>query len=149
MEKMLLERQPVTDHMDVMWNQRQENSASCTVKNILIVAKDSALRNLLWEILQDETSCQIKLAPSGKVALNMLQTVTPQLFLLDNCLPDMNGLELVKRIRSMQIYEQTPILLMSELLTQGDIIDLNLRYLHKPFNLKSLIKPIEEYLVVE
>jgi CheY-like chemotaxis protein len=93
-------------------------------------------------------SIQVVLATSGKAALNTLQAVTPQLFLLDDCLPDMNGLELVERIRSMQVYEQTPILFMSGSLTKGNIAEEHLICLHKPFGLNNLIKLIEEYLVV-
>lgn len=148
MVKMLLKKKSTTDHMDVMWNLRQENSASCAVKSILVVEDDSALRNLLWEILRDEMAYQVVLAPSGKAALNTLQTVTPQLFLLDDCLPDMNGLELVERIRSMQVYEQTPILLMSGSLTKVNIAGQHIRCLHKPFCLNELIELIEESLVV-
>ena len=148
MVKMLLEKKSTMDHMGAMWNLQQENSASCAVKSILVVEGDSALRNLLGETLQDEMAYQVVLAPSGKAALNTLQTVTPQLFLLDSCLPDMNGLELVKRIRSMQVFEQTPVLLMSGSHVKVNTTGQYVKYLNKPFCLNELIKLIEESFVV-
>ena len=148
MAKMLLERRPTTDQMDAMWNLRQEKSDVCTVRSILIVEDNTALGNLLWEILQEETTCQVFLVPSAEAALNTLQMVTPQLFLLDYCLPGMDGLELVGRIRRMEGYEQTPILLMSAALPQGNIAKQHLRCLPKPFDLDSLLQLVAELLVV-
>lgn len=148
MVKTLLQRKTTRDHMDAMWDLQQENSDICAVKRIFIVEDNSALRNLLWEILQDEMGYQINLAPSGKEALNMLQSVTPQLFLLDKCLSDMDGLELIERIWSIPAYEQIPILLMSEYPTEINITSKHLRYLPKPFGLNKLLKTVEEALSV-
>jgi CheY-like chemotaxis protein len=148
MANMLLERQPTIYQMDAMRDLRQEDSGICAVKSILIVEDNAALGNLLWEILQEETTCQVFLASSGEAALNMLQMVTPQLFLLDYCLPGMNGLELVERLRSMQGYEQTPILLMSAALPQGNIAKQHLRCLQKPFDLDKLLQLVGELLAV-
>ncbi|HWS83606.1 MAG TPA: response regulator [Ktedonobacteraceae bacterium] len=150
MANMLLERQPTTDQMDAMWDLRQENSDICMVKSILVVEDNPALGNLLREILQDETTCRVVLVSSGEAALNTLQMVRPQLFLLDYCLPGMHGLELVDQIRSMQGYEQTPILLMSAAaaLPQGNIAKQHLRCLQKPFDLDKLLELVEELLAV-
>jgi len=148
MANMLLERQSTTDQMDAMWDLRQENSDICTVKSILVVEDNPALGNLLWEILQDETPCRIFLVSSGEAALNLLQMVKPQLFLLDYCLPGMNGLELVDQIRNIEGYNQTPILLMSAALPQGNIAKQYLRSLQKPFDLDRLLELVAELLVV-
>ena len=148
MSKMLLEKQPATDQMDAMWNSRQDSSNICTVKSILIVEDNATLGNLLWEILQDETTYQVFLASSAETALNTLRTVTPQLFLLDYCLPGMNGLELVDWLRGMEGYKQTPILLMSAALPQGILAKQHLRCLQKPFDLDRLLQLVEELLEV-
>lgn len=148
MANMLLERQPTTDQMDAMWDLQQENSDICVVKSILIVEDNFALGNLLKEILQDETTCQVILVSSGEAALNTLQMVRPQLFLLDYCLPGMNGLELVDQIRSVAGHEQTPILLMSAALPQGNIAKQHLKCLQKPFDLDRLLELVEKLLAV-
>jgi len=148
MANMLLERKPTTDQMDAMWDLRQENSDICMVKSILVVEDNPALGNLLREILQDETTCRVVLVSSGEAALKTLQMVRPQLFLLDYCLPGINGLELVDQIRSIEGYEQTPILLMSAALPQGNIVKQHLRCLQKPFDLDRLLELVEELLAV-
>ena len=148
MASMLLERQPTIDQMDAMGDLRQENNDICAVKSILIVEDNAALGNLLWEILQEETTCQVFLVSSAEEALNTLQMVTPQLFLLDYCLPGMNGLELVDRIRGMQGYEQTSVLFMSAALPQGNIAKQHLKCLQKPFDLDRLLQLVAELLAV-
>jgi CheY-like chemotaxis protein len=148
MANMLLERQPTTDQMDAMWNLRQQNSGICMVKTILVVEDNAALGNLLREILQDETTCQILLVSSAEAALKALQMVNPQLFVLDYCLPGMNGLELVERVRAMEGYEQTPILLMSAAFPQGNIAKQHLKCLPKPFELDRLLQLVEDLLAV-
>jgi CheY-like chemotaxis protein len=134
--------------MDAMRDLRQENSDICTAKSILIVEDNAALGNLLWEILQEETTCQVFVVPSAEAALNTLQMVTPQLFLLDYCLPGMDGLELIERLRRMQGYEQTPILFMSAALPQGNMAKQHLKCLQKPFDLDRLLQLVEELLAV-
>jgi CheY-like chemotaxis protein len=131
-----------------MWDLRQQNGTSCTVKSILVVEDNVALGNLLKEILQDETSCQTFLVSSAEAALKMLQMINPQLLVLDYCLPGMNGLELVERVRTMKEYEQTPILLMSAAFPQRNIVKQQLKYLPKPFDLDRLLQLVEDLLVV-
>lgn len=129
----MLNFQPVSDDM---W----------TGKCILIVEDDTVLGNLLLEALQEETSCPVFLATSGEMALNMFQTVTPALFMLDYQLPGMNGLELAERLRSLEGGEQVPIILTSAALPQGNITIYQLTTLQKPFELDILLELVAELL---
>jgi CheY-like chemotaxis protein len=131
--------------MEILWDVQPN---SCIAKTILIVEDNTALGNLLREVLQNETTCQIFLVSSAEEAIRTLQTVNPQLFVLDYCLPGMNGLEFAERIRAMERYEQTPILLMSPAFPQGNIAKQHLRCLPKPFDLDSLLQMVEELLAV-
>lgn len=148
MFNMLLERQLITNQMETLWDVQPQNSDSCIVKTILIIEDNAALGNLLREVLQDETTCQIFLVSSAEAAIRTLQTVNPQLFVLDYCLPGMNGLEFAERVRAMERYEQTPILLMSPAFPQANIAKQHLRCLPKPFDLNSLLQMVEELLAV-
>jgi DNA-binding response OmpR family regulator len=117
-------------------------------KHILIVEDDTVLGNLLLEALQEETSCPVSLATSGEMALNMLQTVMPALFMLDYQLPGMNGLELAERLRRLEGGERVPIILTSAALPQGNIALYQLTTLQKPFELDILLELIAELLTV-
>ena len=92
MPQTLLERTPILDQMGNAWILQKEFDAS-TAKSILVVEDDAGIRDTLGEILQEETIHQVFLAQDGESCLKMLQTATPDLFLLDYRLPDTNGLD--------------------------------------------------------
>ena len=117
-----------------------------TTPCILIVEDDPTLGELLLEVLQGETTCQGILAPSGEMALSILQTIKPALFLLDYHLPGMNGLELADQLRRREEGEQKPILLMSASLPQENSVLDHLRTIQKPFDLEKLLQLIAELL---
>ncbi len=140
----LLERAPTRDQMNDTWLPGQEKMTAYTAKNILIVEDDPGIRDILGEILQEETIHQVFLAPDGETALNMLQTTTPDLLLVDYKLPGMNGLELLNHIRRINGYEHTPIMLMSASLLREDITEHHFRYIRKPFDLDKLLAMVED-----
>jgi CheY-like chemotaxis protein len=144
----LLEKAPAIEMNDA-WSPRQKDSHLDMVKSILVVEDDAGIRDILGEVLQEETIHQVFLAEDGETALNMLQTVTPKLFLLDYNLPGMNGLELVDHIRRMKGYEHTPVVLMSAKLFREDITRPYLRYIQKPFDLDRLLGLVEEALAAQ
>lgn len=113
---------------------------------ILIVEDDPILGELLLEALQGEAICQGILVPSGEMALSILQTITPALFLLDYHLPGINGLELANRLRRREGGEQRPILLMSASFPQENGALEGLRTIQKPFDLEQFLQLIAELL---
>ncbi|HEY4037169.1 MAG TPA: response regulator [Ktedonobacteraceae bacterium] len=145
----VLERTPTIDRMNDPWTPWPKEINASTAKSILVIEDDAGIRDTLGEILQEETIHQIFLAQDGETALKMLQTATPDLFLLDYRLPDINGLELLDHIRRIKGYEQTPVVLMSASLSRENITRPHLRYLRKPFDLDRLLQMVEEALAVE
>lgn len=129
-----------------MSNPQHVGSDRPLVKCILIVKDDPILGDLLLEALQEEATYQGLLAPSGEMALSILQTITPALFLLDYHLPGMNGLELADRLRRREGCKQRPILLMSASLPQENGALDDLITLQKPFDLEMLLQLIAELL---
>jgi DNA-binding NtrC family response regulator len=145
----VLERASTIDLLNDSWTPRQQEMNTSLPKSILIVEDDPGIRETLEDILRDETVHQIFLAQDGKTALNMLQTTTPALFLLDYRLPDINGLELIDRIRRIKEYEHTPVVLMSASLCWENISGHHLTYLRKPFDLDRLLQVVEEALTTQ
>ena len=141
-----LERGPVIEMNDPCYPQLKKSNDVNGAKSILIVEDDAGIREILGEILQEETIHQVFFAEDGETALNMLQTTTPKLFLLDYKLPGMTGLELVDHLRRICGYEQTPMVLMSASLFGKDISKYHLRYIQKPFDLDQLLQLVEETL---
>lgn len=114
-------------------------------KSILIVEDDIAIRDTLKAVIEEEAMCQTLFAPDAETALSLLQTITPDLFLLDYRLPRMNGVELIDRIRAIKACEHTPIILMSagHFWTRDPR---DVRYLPKPFDLDQFLRVINECL---
>ncbi len=68
------------------------------MKNILIVDDEQSIRQSLDGILSDE-GFQTSLASTGEECLEIIQTETPDLILLDIWMPGIDGLETLTRIK--------------------------------------------------
>jgi CheY-like chemotaxis protein len=130
-----------------MWTLQSASDDLYPAKSIIIVEDDAILGPLLVEAIQEEMAYQVRLVSSAEMALSIVQTVVPQLFLLDYHLPGMNGLDLANQLQRREGGEQIPILLMSAALPQGDLAIYHLRTLQKPFDLETLLQLLVELLL--
>lgn len=107
--------------------------------NILVVEDDSAVRNLITTTLETHDYKFIK-AANGKMALMEASTHNPDIILLDLGLPDMDGIEVIKRIRT---WSNVPIIVISARSEDNDKIDALDSgaddYLTKPFSVDELL----------
>ena len=113
---------------------------------ILIVEDDAGISDFIIPELEHEgyTTC---LAVSGREALEKFDAEKPDLILLDIMLPELNGLEVLRRIRGVST---VPIILET---ARGETIDkingLNLGaddYIPKPFEIEELLARINALL---
>lgn len=86
-------------------------------------------------------------------ALELLEHVTPDLFILDHMMPQMNGLELCQRIRSCEPTAQVPIIMLSAQYNSA-VASIGLKaganiYLPKHAISSDLTHHIQELLAVE
>src|SRR5579862_5839469 len=79
---------------------------------IMVVDDDDNVLLLLEALLKRQGYSVIK-AKSGAKALEILDAETPDLFILDIMMPNMNGYELCRHIRSRTATTQTPIIIAS------------------------------------
>ena len=109
---------------------------------ILIVEDDKGISDFIVPELNHEgyTTC---LAETGRKALDMFESEKPDLILLDIMLPELNGLEVLRRIRAVST---VPVILET---ARGETIDkingLNLGaddYIPKPFEIEELLARI-------
>lgn len=122
----------------------EENHA--TVKTIMIVEDDESIGEFLLHAIQKETPHQAALASHGLEALTMIQTLKPNLLILDYELPDMNGLELYDKIHAIKALEEIPALLVTAQAVRKEVRVRHLPLLKKPFELTSLLQEIERLL---
>jgi DNA-binding response OmpR family regulator len=106
---------------------------------ILVVDDDSEVRQLLRDFLSDR-GYDVVVAENGLEALSTLDTQRPDLVLLDVAMPEMDGLETLKRmvmldppVPVIMVTANADISLTSKLLAIGAV-----DYIPKPFDLDYL-----------
>lgn len=116
---------------------------------ILLVEDDPTNAELFEQILYQETPYHVLCATTGLAALQFIQHVKPQLFLLDYYLPDMNGIQLYDRIHLRKDLEDVPAVIMGACLEAVgvDIKQRGLLAMEKPFDLDDFLCIIDSILV--
>ena len=106
---------------------------------ILVVEDDSTVRNLITTTLKSNDYRYIT-APNGESAIAAATTQQPDIVFLDLGLPDLDGVEIIRRIRS---WSQMPIIVISARSEDSDKIaalDAGADdYLTKPFSVAELL----------
>lgn len=109
---------------------------------ILVVEDDAAVRNLITTTLETQ-NYRFLTAPTGEAAI--LETVShnPDIVLLDLGLPDIDGVDIIKKVRT---WSSMPIIVISARSEDTDKIDaLDAGaddYLTKPFSVEELLARI-------
>lgn len=109
---------------------------------ILVVEDDSAVRNLIVTTL-DTNNYKYLTAPNGKTAVMEAASHNPDIILLDLGLPDMDGVEIIRKIRT---WSDVPIIVISARSEDTDKIEALDSgaddYLTKPFSVDELLARI-------
>lgn len=115
-------------------------------ERILAIDDDPELLEFLKETLTN-AGYSVAGAETGKKALEALRTFKPDLVLLDLMLPDMDGLEVCKKMRADSEFSTIPILMLTARKTVEDkVAGLELGadfYLPKPFESRELLAQIQ------
>ena len=106
---------------------------------ILVVEDDAAVRNLMAVTLETR-GYRYHLAPNGAEALIEATTHQPDVMLLDLGLPDMDGVEIIRKVRS---WSNLPIIVISARSEDSDKVEaLDAGaddYLTKPFSVDEML----------
>lgn len=112
---------------------------SDSVYSVLVVEDDPAVRNLVSTALESR-GYRHTTAATGKAAIAAAATSSPDIVLLDLGLPDMDGVDVIKRIRT---WSTMPIIVLSARSEDSDKIEaLDAGaddYLSKPFSVGELL----------
>ena len=120
------------------------------VGSILVIDDNEHVRQLLRDVLY-MAGYQVYEAKTGEEGLQQLQATSPCLVIVDMIMPDMDGTEVIRKLR--QEYERIKIIAISGgLESKGlDVLDLAQRFgatrtVKKPFEIRSLLDTVHEVL---
>lgn len=118
-------------------------------KRILIIDDDQALQNLVVMML-GRVGLQAWVADTAIEGMEIMRTEDFGLLILDLMLPDMDGFEVLERLRKEPRYEKMPILILSaraetEAISRGFELGAD-GYLTKPYLPNSLTERVRTLL---
>jgi len=115
------------------------------MSNSILIVEDNDDLQLLFQLVLESEGYEVNITDNGIDALEFLETVRPQLILMDIMMPGMNGIEVARSIKQKQDYESLPILLVSAVdRLQEQQLDYSKAsdILYKPFNLDDLVSKV-------
>jgi len=120
--------------------------------SIMVVDDNQNMRVIYARILAQE-GFEVFTAATGSECLDQLETICPDIILMDVVLPDWDGINLVRKIKEKQEFARCIIILLSSLMTDSDsrINGLNagaVDYLIRPVPNKELVAKIKSLFKV-
>lgn len=108
---------------------------------VLLVDDNPVNLDVLRVTLKQIADCQVLIANSGQRALELMQRSPPDLVLLDVMMPDMNGFDVCRKIRSTEQLQAIPVIFVTactEDVSTGFEVGGN-DYIGKPINASEVI----------
>jgi CheY-like chemotaxis protein len=122
-----------------------------SVKSILVVEDDRAIRETVVDLLKDEGFSNIVAVKHGKEALQHLEAAAelPALILLDLMMPVMDGESFVREVQAHPnaALREVPIVVLTASRRRSELPG-TLTWLDKPIDIEKLLKLCERYVGV-
>lgn len=119
-------------------------------ENFLLIVEDEIEIAELIEFHAKRDGFKTKIVHSGKTALEVIPRDRPDLVILDLMLPDVDGLEVLRRIRRAEDSSNTPVLIVSAKGDESDVvagIEIGADdYVTKPFSPRILMARLKNLL---
>lgn len=119
------------------------------MQKILIVEDEAPIRDMLKYVLEN-AGFQVVPVATATEGEKFLYNYKPSIILLDWMLPDMSGIELIRRIKKIELVKDTPIIMLTaKAEEENKIKGLNAGaddYVTKPFSPRELIARIKTVL---
>lgn len=138
--------------LDEIKRQDEINEAKPKGKTILVVDDSPTVRKLISSKLE-KSGHQVICAVDGVEAMTMIETMVPDLVLLDIAMPRMDGYQVCKLIRANDAAKDVPVVMISGKDGFFDKVRGRMAgttgYITKPFGPETLMKALETYLIPE
>jgi two-component system chemotaxis response regulator CheY len=115
------------------------------MKTVLVVDDSRIMRNIVKNTFsQMHIPCQFVEAGNGNEALRQLESQQIDLVLLDWNMPELSGLDFLKRVRAMDTYKELPIIMVTSEAAKYNVIEAL-----KNGATDYIIKPVNEKIFAE
>ena len=119
---------------------------------VLIVDDQSDNLKILYNTLKP-IGYEISLAKTGQEAINHISEHRPDIILLDITLPDINGIEVCRKIKEYKATENIPVIFISACTDSSDVVkgfDVGcVDYIRKPFVETEVIARVQNHLTLK
>ena len=118
-----------------------------SLKTILLVEDDASTAEFLTLPISSEPTYTVLLVANGKEALQILKDIVPNLILLDDHLPKIDGFAFYDHLRSIQGQEETPVVFLrtsTPLHVVKETKHCEVALLKKPFELEDIVNIIQQ-----
>ncbi|MEO1094275.1 MAG: PAS domain S-box protein [Cyanobacteria bacterium J06638_28] len=143
-----LEDSPLQRHLDNA-NIDMLLSTDMSASGQVLLVEDNPVNALLLEHMLNHWGYDTFHVPHGQAALQWLESNRPMLVLMDVQLPDIDGLEVTRKIRANPDWEDIPIVATTALARTRDrnrCLDAGMQdYLSKPINSAELVSILARY----
>jgi CheY-like chemotaxis protein len=121
------------------------------VRPVVLVVEDDAFQMSIVAAMLEGQACEVVTAGTGSAALAQVRRHRPDLIFLDVGLPDLNGVELLRRWQGSATTATIPVVIMtghSERQVVMESMDAGARgFIVKPFEKALLLRELNEILV--
>lgn len=115
---------------------------------ILYIEDNHSNRQLLMQAFEKRTNINLHLAEDARTGFDLIEKHNPNLILLDINLPDMNGFEVLNKLKSARHTHHLPVIAVSahampEDINKGMQVGFD-AYLTKPIDIEKLMRTVDE-----
>lgn len=126
----------------------QDNLSQLQKLNLLYIEDNESNVSLLEQILRRRPDWHLIHAGHGQLGLELAISSPPDLILLDQQMPDMPGIEVLRRLKAASATAHIPVIAVSADATSGQIDRLDAagayKYLPKPIDVEELLVLLDE-----
>jgi len=119
------------------------------MRTILIVDDSRIMRNIVKNTVSElKVPCQFLEAGNGQKAIQLLESNPVSLVLLDWNMPEMDGMQFLKKVRSMPNYQELPIIMVTSESAKYSVVEALQNgatdYIVKPFRDKEFMEKLTD-----
>jgi CheY-like chemotaxis protein len=119
-------------------------------RTVLYIEDDPANARLMSELFAEDPRLKLMLTMQGTLGVEMARRHLPDMILLDNHLPDIDGDEVIRRLRGDSATRPIPVVVVSADATEEQRVRMMslgaVNYLTKPLQLNSVLSAVWEIL---